>query len=144
MSENDIVDSTILLNDSTTQRFYYDSFILLILLIIILRAIIILFLVAFYSLLFLFCDRGQQPVMKGLTESCTMILIIMLFFSIQVPVSKSLLSPIKLFFLGFFVHVLLSSQSQLLQYTSQSQLILHLMHLQQPGLQSLPSCPTFL
>ena len=42
------------------------------------------------------------------------------------PVSKSFLSSIKL----FFVHVLLSSQSQLLQYTSQSHLILHLMHLQ--------------
>ena len=62
------------------------------------------------------------------------------FFSIQVPVSKSLLSPIKL----FFVHVLLTSQSKLLQYTSQSELILHLMHLQLLGLQSLPSCPTFL
>ena len=53
-----------------------------------------------------------------------MILIMMFFlffFSIQEPVSKSLLSPIKL----FFVHVLPSSQSQLLEYTSQSQLILH-------------------
>ena len=95
-----------------------------------------------------FCESGQQPVVKGLTESCTVILTIMLFFiiifiiffSIQVPVSKSLLSPVKL----FFVHVLLSSQSQLLQYTSQSQLILHLMHLQLLGLQSLLSCPTFL
>ena len=48
-----------------------------------------------------------------------MMLIIMLFFSIQVLVSKSLLYPIKnkLFFV-FFVHVLLSSQSQLLQYIS--------------------------
>ena len=48
------------------------------------------------------------------------------FFSIQVTVSKSLLSPVTL----FFMHVLLSSQSQLLQYTSQNQLILLLMHLQ--------------
>ena len=48
------------------------------------------------------------------------------FFSIQVPVSKSFLAPIKL----FFEHVLLSSKTQLLQYSSQSHLILHLMHLQ--------------
>ena len=88
----------------------------------------------------LFWESGQQPVAKVLTESYTLILTMMLFFSIQVPVSKSLLSPIKL----FFVHVLLTSQSKLLQYTSQSELILHLMHLQLLGLQSLPSCPTFL
>ena len=89
----------------------------------------------------LFCESGQQLVVKGLTGSCTVILTIMLFcFSIQVPISISLLSPIKL----FFVHVLLSSQSQLLQYTSQSQLILHLMPLKLLGLQSLLSCPTFL
>ena len=86
-----------------------------------------------------FCESGQQSVVKGLTESCTMILIYF-FLGIQVPVSKSLLSPTKL----YFVHVLLSSQSQLLQYTSQSQLILHLMHLQLLGLKSLLSCPTFL
>ena len=48
------------------------------------------------------------------------------FFSIQVPFSISLLSPVKL----FFVHVQLASRSQLLQYTSQSQLTWHLMHLQ--------------
>ena len=28
----------------------------------------------------LFCESGQQPVAKGLTESCTVILTIMLFF----------------------------------------------------------------
>ena len=27
-----------------------------------------------------FCESGQQPVVKGLTESCTVILTIMLFF----------------------------------------------------------------
>ena len=48
-----------------------------------------------------FCWSGQQPVVKGLTDSCAMILKIMLFFSIQVPVSKSLLSLIKLFFVVF-------------------------------------------
>ena len=56
----------------------------------------------------LFCESRHQPVVKGLTESCTVILSMMIFFSIQAPVSKSLLSPIKLF---FFVPVLLSSQS---------------------------------
>ena len=48
-----------------------------------------------------FCESGKQPVVEGLTGSYTMILEIMLFFSIQVPVSKSLLSPVKLFFVVF-------------------------------------------
>ena len=60
---------------------------------------------SYYHILFScsssFCESGKQPVVEGLTESCTMILEIMFFFSIQVPVSKSLLSSIKLFFVVF-------------------------------------------
>ena len=53
-----------------------------------------------------FCESGQQPVVKGLTESLhNDTYNDAFFFSVQVPVSKSLLSPIKL----FFAHVLLSS-----------------------------------
>ena len=77
----------------------------------------------------LILESGEQPVVKGLTEYCTMTFVKIHFFSIQVPVLKSLLSPIKL----FFIHVLLSSQSQLLQYTFQSQLILYLIHLELLG-----------
>ena len=79
-----------------------------------------------------FCESGKQPVVEGLTESCTMILEIMLFLASKYQF-QNLCCPQWSCFLWFFVVVLLSSQSQLLQYTSERQLILHLMDLQLPG-----------
>ena len=83
------------------------------------------------------CCQRSHIVLHNDTYNCA-------FFSHPSTSFKIFAVPSKTVFLWFFVHVLLSSQSRLLQYTSESQLILHLMHLQLPGLQSLPSCPTFL
>ena len=87
----------------------------------------------------LFCENGQQAFVKDPTESCTMILtctvirILMFSFSffIQVPVSKSLLSPIRL----FFVHALLAARHYL------KAVDLHLIHIQLLGLSNFPHVP---
>ena len=66
-----------------------------------------------------------QPVVQGLTDSFTMILILMmllLFFQHSSTSLKILAVPNE----AVFVHVLLSSQSQLLQHISRNQFILHL------------------
>ena len=56
-----------------------------------------------------FCETGQQPDIKCPIKSCKMVFLF--FCSIQVPVLKSLLFPMRL----FFVHVLLSYLFQLLK-----------------------------
>ena len=62
----------------------------------------------------------------------------MVFFNIQVPVSKSLLSSIKLFLCMFCSHLNPNCCNILLK--ASWYWILHPMHLQVLGLQSLPSC----
>ena len=106
-------------------RFVYLSIYLL-------RSFIYLFIYSF-SRLFTFYLLLFASIV--IINTITIIFVIVLLVIIII-----ILSQIKL----PFVHVLLSSQSPLLQYTTQCQLILHLMHLQLLGLQSLPLCPTFL
>ena len=76
--------------------------IIIIIIIIIAIIVIIIIIIILRALLLVAPAYSVRPHNK---EFCTVILTMMLFFSIQVPVSKYLLSPIKLFLCMFYSHL---------------------------------------